>query len=144
MNTNRIGTVAPVALAGILTLFVLTAYSTHQTFAQAKPTTLTLNALIIRQSVDAHPGNVSLGGRLSSEDSGVGGATITVTGPFQGKTDGSSTDVITSRWGGPADTGIYHLPRWVSLGPGTYTFEAHYAGDSDHQSSSATTVVKMK
>ncbi|MGB6592849.1 MAG: Ig-like domain-containing protein [Candidatus Nitrosopolaris sp.] len=36
-----------------------------------------------------------------------------------------------------------HYGIGVRLGPGTHTIEAHYAGDSDHESSSATKVIPV-
>jgi hypothetical protein len=74
MNTNRIQIGAQTA-AGILTVFVLTAYSTQHAFAQTKPTTLEFSGI-----VDKHGWpTVDFEGHLTSEGSGVGGADITIT-----------------------------------------------------------------
>lgn len=69
---------------------------------------------------------IALDGQLTSEGSGVGGATIQIIG---------------------TDTGVKHLTTddfgkystSVRLDPGTHHIEAHYAGDSHHESSSSGT-----
>jgi hypothetical protein len=125
-----ISVIAPVAVAGILTLSVLTAISsTNQAFG-LKPTSLSLGAYPNKGKVGANTGTlpVSLSGTLTSEGSGVSGATITFTGVEHGATTTDS--------GG-------HYGIGVRLGPGTHTIEAHFAGDSDHDSSSATKTIPV-
>ncbi|MFZ0511334.1 MAG: hypothetical protein WAM14_06995 [Candidatus Nitrosopolaris sp.] len=130
-KTIAISVIAPVAVAGILTLAILAAISsTNQAFAQAKPTALSLGAYPNKGKVGANTGTlpVSLSGQLTSEGSGVAGATIS----FSGVDHGSTT----------TDSGG-HYGIGVRLGPGTHTIEAHYSGDSDHESSSATKVIPV-
>jgi hypothetical protein len=126
-----ISVIESVIVAGILMLAILAMISsTNQAFAQAKPTTLSLGAYQNRGKVGFNTGTlpVSLSGQLTSEGSGVVGATITFTGVNHGSTTTDS--------GG-------HYGISVRLGPGTHTIEAHYGGDSDHKSSSAGTVIPV-
>jgi hypothetical protein len=130
MNKNKIA--GPVAVTGILMLAVLaTISSTNQALAQAKPTSLSLGAFPNKGKVGATTGTlpVSLSGKLTSEGSGVGEASITITGI------GEEKHLTTNEFGSYST--FVHLP------PGTYTIQAHYAGDSDHESSSATRTVEV-
>jgi hypothetical protein len=131
MYKNKVTTVASVSLAAILTLSVLAAISsTNQAFAQAKPTTLTLGAFPNKGKVGANTGTlpVSLFGKLTSEGSDVAGASITLSGTAEG-----TKHLTTDQFGSYATS--------THLGPGTHTIDAHYSGDSDHESSSATRVI---
>lgn len=126
-----ISVIAAVTVAGILMLATLAVISsTNQALAQTKPTTLTLAAYPNGGRVGATTGKlpVSLFGKLTSEGSDVGGASITLTGTGEG-TKHLTTDQF----------GSYSTSTWLE--PGTHTIEAHYAGDSDHESSSATKVI---
>jgi hypothetical protein len=123
--------IAAVAVAGILTLSVLAVISsTNQAFAQAKPTSLTLGAYPNKGKVGFNTGTlpVSLSGQLTSEGSGVAGATITFTGVEH--------DPTTTDSGG-------HYGIGVRLNPGDHMIEAHFAGDSEHESSSATKTIPV-
>ena len=75
---------------------------------------------------------VSLFGKLTSDHSPVKGASIIITGTGEGK----QFSVITNQFGSYGSQ--------VSLGPGTHIIKAHFAGDSDHTSSSATRIVTVK
>jgi hypothetical protein len=127
--------IAAVTVAGILMLAILaTISSTNQTFAQAKTTILSLGSSPTSGHVGAHTGTlpVSLFGKLTSDHSPVKGASIIITGTGEGK----QFSVITNQFGSYGSQ--------VSLGPGTHMIKAHFAGDSDHTSSSATRVITVK
>jgi hypothetical protein len=127
--------IAAVTVAGILMLAILaTISSTNQTFAQAKTTILSLGSSPTSGHVGAHTGTlpVSLFGKLTSDHSPVKGASIIITGTGEGK----QFSVITNQFGSYGSQ--------VSLGPGTHIIKAHFAGDSDHTSSSATRIVTVK
>jgi hypothetical protein len=128
MHNNRITMVA--ALAGILAMPILAAIS-HTNHVLAKcDSSLSLGAYPNKGTVGATTGKlpVSLSGKLTCGGSEVGGATITITG-----TGGGSRDVTTNEFG---SYGLQH-----GFEPGTYTVEAHYNGDSDHTSASATRTI---
>ena len=130
-----ISVIAAVTVAGILMLAILAAISsTNQAFAQAKPTILSLGSSPTSGHVGAHTGTllVSLFGKLTSDHSPVDGASIIITGTGEGK----QFSVTTNQFGSYGSQ--------VSLGPGTHIIKAHFAGDSDHTSSSATRVVTVK
>jgi hypothetical protein len=120
--------IAPVVVAGILTLSVLAVMSsTNQAFAQAKPTTLGIGTYPCceRKTLGATV-NQGFSGKLTSEGSEVGGATIHLIG-------------VPGFW---FDT-TNNFGSWsveVPLGPGTYHIHAHYAGDSEHESSDSRTI----
>src|SRR5215831_14920520 len=86
MDKNKIVTIAPVAVAGILMLAVLAAMSsTNQAFA-AKRTELTISVTQTGPAKPIKSGKatltdvpVKISGRLTSEGSGVAGATIGIT-----------------------------------------------------------------
>ena len=121
--------VAPVAVAGILTLAILAAVSSTNQAIALKQTILTLSAYPNKGKV-IPPSTlpVSLFGQLTSEGSGVSGATITFTGVQHAST-------ITDTRG--------HYGTGVRLGSGTHTIEAHFDGDSNHHESSATIVIPV-
>jgi len=130
-----ISVIAAVTVAGILMLAILaTISSTNQTFAQDKTTILSLGSSPTSGHVGAHTGTlpVSLFGKLTSDHSPVKGASIIITGTGEGK----QFSVITNQFGSYSSQ--------VSLGPGTRIIKAHFAGDSDHTSSSATRIVTVK
>ncbi len=130
-----ISVIAAVTVAGILMLSILaTISSTNQTFAQAKTTILSLGSSPTSGHVGAHTGilPVSLFGKLTSDHSPVKGASIIISGTGEGK----QFSVITNQFGSYGSQ--------VSLGPGTHIIKAHFAGDSDHTSSSATRIVTVK
>ena len=130
-----ISMIAAVTVAGILMLDILaTISSTNQTFAQDKTTILSLGSSPTSGHVGAHTGTlpVSLFGKLTSDHSPVKGASIIITGTGEGK----QFSVITNQFGSYGSQ--------VSLGPGTHIIKAHFAGDSDHTSSSATRIVTVK
>lgn len=128
-----ISVIAAVVVAGILTLSVLAAISsTNQTFAQAKPTSLSLGAFPNKGKVgSAGTLRVSLSGKLTSEGSEVGGATIHITGTGEGK----QFTVTTNEFGS--------YSTFVDLPPGTHEIQAYFPGDATHTSSSATRVVTV-
>jgi len=130
-----ISVIAAVTVAGILMMLAIlaTISSTNQTFAQAKTTILSLGSPTSGH-VGAHTGTlpVSLFGKLTSDHSPVKGASIIITGTGEGK----QFSVITNQFGSYGSQ--------VSLGPGTHILKAHFAGDSDHTSSSATRIVTVK
>src|SRR5215469_927571 len=125
-----------VIAAGILMMLAIlaTISSTNHLFAQAKPTILSLGSSPTSGHVGAHTGTlpVSLFGKLTSDHSPVKGASIVITGTGEGK----QFSVITNQFGSYGSQ--------VSLGPGTRIIKAHFAGDSDHTSSSATRIVTVK
>jgi hypothetical protein len=131
-----ISVIAAVTVAGILMMLAIlaTISSTNQTFAQAKTTILSLGSSPTSGHVGAHAGilPVSLFGKLTSDHSPVKGASIIITGTGEGK----QFSVITNQFGSYGSQ--------VSLGPGTHIIKAHFAGDSDHTSSSATRIVTVK
>ena len=69
-------------------------------------------------------------GELKCGDSGIGGATVIITG-----IDESSNDVITNEFG------KYSLQ--VRLGAGEYTLQAYFPGDETHISATATKTLKV-
>ncbi len=121
-------------IAAILTLSVLAWISiTNQAFAQAKPTTLTLGSYPNSGKVgSAGTLRVSLFGKLTFEDSKVGGAAIWITGTGEGKQE---TAVTTNKFG------TYNTH--ADLGPGTHKIEAFFLGDAAHLSSSATKTIPV-
>jgi hypothetical protein len=131
-----ISVIAALTVAGILMMLAIlaTISSTNQTFAQAKITILSLGSSPTSGHVGAHTGilPVSLFGKLTSDHSPVKGASIIITGTGEGK----QFSVITNQFGSYGSQ--------VSLGPGTHIIKAHFAGDSDHTSSSATRIVTVK
>ena len=117
----------------VLIVGAITTMYSQQAFAQANPTSLSLGAFPNKGKVgSAGTLRVSLSGKLTSEGSEVGGATIHITGTGEGK----QFSVTTNQFGSYGSQ--------VSLGPGTHIIKAHFAGDSDHTSSSATRVVTVK
>ena len=130
-----ISVIAAVTVAGILMLAILaTISSINHVFAQAKPTILSLGSSPTSGHVGAHTGtlHVSLFGKLTSDHSPVKGASIIITGTGEGK----QFSVGTNQFGSYGSQ--------VSLGPGTHIIKAHFAGDSEHNSSSATRIVTVK
>ena len=130
-----ISVISAVTLVGILMLAILaTISSTNQTIAQAKPTILSLGSSPTSGHAGAHTGTlpVSLFGKLTSDHSPVEGASVIITGTGEDK----QFSVITNQFGSYGSQ--------VSLGPGTHIIKAHFAGDSDHTSSSATRIVTVK
>ena len=130
-----ISVISAVTLVGILMLAILaTISSTNQTLAQAKPTILSLGSSPTSGHAGAHTGTlpVSLFGKLTSDHSPVEGASVIITGTGEDK----QFSVITNQFGSYGSQ--------VSLGPGTHIIKAHFAGDSDHTSSSATRIVTVK
>jgi len=127
-----ISLIAVVAIAGILMLATIS--STNQALAQAKPTILSLGSSPTSGHVGTHTGTlpVSLFGKLTSDHSPVGGASIIITGTGEGK----QFSVTTNQFGSYSTS--------TDLGIGTHKIEAYFAGDSDHTSSSATRVVTVK
>jgi|SRR5215831_754990 len=124
-----ISEIAFVVVAGILTLSVLAVItSTSQAFAQTKPTSLSIDTYPCceRKALDSTV-NQNFSGQLTSEGSGVGGATIHIIGSAAGFWFGTTSEL-----------GRYSVS--VGLGPGTYHIHAHYAGDSEHGSSDSKTI----
>ena len=125
-----------VIAAGILMMLAIlaTISSTNHLFAQAKPTILSLGSSPTSGHVGAHTGTlpVSLFGKLTSDHSPVKGASIIITGTGEGK----QFSVITNQFGSYGSQ--------VNLGPGTHIIKAHFVGDNDHTSSSATRIVTVK
>lgn len=128
-TTITISVIAAVAVAGT-TMSVLAAISSaNQAFAQAKATSLSLAAY---PQSGRYPVRVSFSGQLTSEGSGVGGATIqiTVTGEEDMKI-GAPTNETGGYWG------------YVEVNQGTHKIEAYFPGDSTHTSSSATKTIQV-
>jgi hypothetical protein len=74
MIKKLIAVVMPISVVGVLTLAVLALItSTNQALAQEKPTELTLSVSPTTPGASSY----DVKGRLTSEGSGVGGATIT-------------------------------------------------------------------
>jgi len=133
MIQKPIGT--SVTIAGILMLAILaTILSTNHALAQAKPTILSLGSSPTSGHVGAHTGTlaVSLFGKLTSDHSPIGGASIIITGTGEGK----QFSVTTNQFGSYSTS--------THQGLGTHKIEAYFAGDSEHTSSSATRVVTVK
>jgi hypothetical protein len=131
MIKKKITMVAPIAVAGILTLSVLAVISsTNQAFAQEKPTELTLSVSPTTPGASSY----DVKGRLTSEGSGVGGATITFRtlvsaavsglGPMVTHSDGTYSETTTT---------------WTNK-PCPCTVLAHYDGDSTHAPASSKSV----
>ena len=123
--------VTPIAVAGILALAVLALISsTNQGFAQEKPTELTLSVSPTTPGASSY----DVKGSLTSEGSGIGGATITFRtlvsaavsglGPMVTNSDGSYSDTTTT---------------WTNK-PCPCTVLAHFDGDSTHAPASSKTV----
>ena len=123
--------IASVAVAAILTLSVLAVISSsNQAFAQAKPTSLTLGAFPNKGTVgSAGTLRVSLSGKLTSEGSEVGGATIHISG------EGKQFTVTTNEFGS--------YSTFVDLASGTHDIQAYFPGDATHTSSSATKTIPV-
>jgi len=124
---TSISVIVPVVVAGILILAALAAISsTNQALAQAKPTTLGIASFPCceRKTVGSEV-RQGFNVQLTSEGSGVGGATIHligVPGSQPCTTDSSGRCIVV-----------------VTLGLGTYDIHAHYAGDNEHESSDSST-----
>jgi len=103
----------------------------QQAFAM-NPTSLSLGAFPNKGKVgSAGTLRVSLFGKLTSEGSEVGGATIHITGTGEGKQFTVTTN----------EFGSYNTH--ADLGQGTHEIQAYFPGDSTHTSSSATRVVTV-
>jgi hypothetical protein len=122
-------------IAGILTFSILgmASLSINQASAQMADCQPTL-------SLDSSPrtGTVStsgflqvnLFGELICGDSGIGGATVIISGIDQG-----TRDVITDEIG--------KYSSQARLGPGEYELQAYFAGDATHISASATMTLQV-
>ena len=126
-NNNKITLIT--AVTGILTLSILAmaSLSFNQVSAQFADCQTSLSlASNPRTGTVGSSGTlpVNLLGELKCGDSGIGGATIIISGLGE-----SSQDVITNEFG------KYSLG--VPLGPGEYTIGAYFAGDATHASASA-------
>jgi len=134
MNSkNKIAVI--VALSGILTfsIIALTSLSINQASAQMADCQPTLSlASFPKTGTVGSDGTlpVNLLGELKCGDSGIGGATVIITG-----IDESSNDVITNEFG------KYSLQ--VRLGAGEYTLQAYFPGDETHISATATKTLKV-
>jgi len=116
----------------VLIVGAITAIYSQQAFAQANPTSLSLGAFPNKGKVgSAGTLRVSLSGKLTSEGSEVGVATIHITGTGEGKQFNVTTN----------EFGTYNTH--VDLGPGTHEIQAYFPGDATHTSSSATRVVTV-
>ena len=73
---------------------------------------------------------VNLLGELKCGDSGIGGATVIISGIDEG-----SRDVITDEFG--------KYSSQARLGPGGYELQAYFAGDETHISASATKTLQV-
>jgi hypothetical protein len=103
----------------------------NQAFAAAAPCNITLefNA--------GNPQHSFINGNLNCGGQGVGGATIHLT--LHGTTTGSTNKVDVQTESGSGD-----FDRAVTLVPGhSYTVDAKYDGDSDHQPASATASINI-
>src|SRR5215469_11825665 len=148
MDKNKIVMIAPVAVAGILMLAVLAAMSsTNQVFAaEKKPTELTLSAAASgpvkttenNETKETHTEvPVTISGRLTSEGSGVAGATIFIGGGKGGEGEEiNSTDTDSG--------GHYSIATEFSDHNSEHTINAHtYKIPSDYKESNATTTFKV-
>jgi len=138
-------TCAAVVVGAILTLSVLTVMSsTKQAFAQAKSTELVFSAswrpsvFILPKADPSGTAKISLAGTLYTDCNGtlgcsskVAGATIQIIGT------GTGVKHVTTD-----ERGFFHTD--VLLEPGTHHIEAHYSGDSQHESSSWTKTVRVE
>jgi hypothetical protein len=123
-----ISVIAPITVAGILFMAMLAAISLiNQAFALCV-THLSLGAYPKKEIVTG----TILSGTLKCGNSGIGGASITVT------VTGESSKRVTTD-----DKGNYDFS--ANLGPGTHTIEAHYAGNEKqgYGSTSATKIVQI-
>jgi hypothetical protein len=129
MKKNKIVKIAPVVIAGILTLTVLAAISsTNQALAQ-QTCDLTVNV----SPATAGPSPHDVTGKLTCGGSGVGGATITFTSYKSGL--GLNPNEPTAKILSPAVTnadGTYSVTGSVCAGAVCSSVIAHYAGDSEH------------
>ena len=115
----------------VLILAAIVAIYSQQAFAM-NPTSLSLGAFPNKGKVgSAGTLRVSLSGKLTSEGSEVGGATIHITGTGQGK----QFTVTTNEFGS--------YSTFVDLAPGTHEIQAYFPGDATHTSSSVTRVVTV-
>jgi len=122
---------ATAGAALVLIVGAITTMYSQQAFAM-KPTSLSLGAFPNKGTVGpAGFLRVSLSGKLTSEGSEVGGASIMITGTGEGK----QMHLTTNEFGS--------YSTFADLGSGTHTIEAYFAGDADHTSSSATRVVTV-
>jgi Carboxypeptidase regulatory-like domain len=116
----------------VLIVGAITTMYSQQAFAQANPTSLSLGAFPNKGKVgSAGTLRVSLSGKLTSEGSEVGGATIHITGTGEGKQFTLTTN----------EFGSYST--FADLAPGTHEIQAYFPGDATHTSSSATRVVTV-
>jgi len=139
MDTNKIVMIAPVAVAGILMLAVLAAMSsTNQALAaEKKRTELTISATQTgpaKNEANETKENVKFSGRLTSEGSGVAGATIAI------ECDGRECRSADTDNGGHYSVGA-ELPDHGTK----YEIEAlteHIP--SDYENSNATTTIQLR
>jgi hypothetical protein len=118
-------------VALVLIVGSITAIYSQQAFAM-NPTSLSLGAFPNKGKVgSAGTLPVSLFGKLTSEGSEVGGATIHISGTGEGKQNTVTTN----------EFGSYNTH--ADLGPGTHEIQAYFPGDATHTSSSATRVVTV-
>jgi hypothetical protein len=131
MIKKLIAVVMPISVVGVLTLAVLALItSTNQALAQEKPTELTLSVSPTTPGASSY----DVKGRLTSEGSGVGGATTTFRtlvsaavsglGPMVTHSDGSYGETTTT---------------WTNK-PCPCTVLAHYDGDSTYAPASSKSV----
>jgi hypothetical protein len=136
INKNKIATVTPIAVAGILALAVLAIAisSTNRAFAQEKPTELTVS--VSPDTFGASSYHVT--GKLTSEGQGVGGATITFTWYMSGLgiTGKNPAAAILSPTETNAD-GTYSVTGSITRD----SVIAHYAGDNEHSPATSKMIV---
>jgi hypothetical protein len=122
-------------IAGILTFSILAmaSLSINQASAQMADCQTTLSlASSPRTGTVSTSGflQVNLLGELKCGDSGIGGATVIISGIDEG-----SRDVITDEFG--------KYSSQARLGPGGYELQAYFAGDETHISASATYTLQV-
>jgi hypothetical protein len=144
MDKNKIVMIAPVAVAGILMFAVLAAISsTNQIFAaEKKRTELTLSVSPSgpakteenNETKETHTEvPVTISGRLTSEGSGVAGATIFI---GSGEEEINTTDTDSG--------GHYSIATEFPDHNSEHTIHAHtYHIPSDYEESNATTTIKL-
>jgi len=103
----------------------------QQAFAM-NPTSLSLGAFPNKGKVGSSDTlRVSLSGKLTSEGSEVGGATIHITGTGEGK----QFTVTTNEFGS--------YSTFVDLVPGTHVIHAYFPADGYHKSANATKTITV-
>jgi len=133
ISKNKITLFATIAAFLTFSILAMASLSINQASAQMADCQTTLSlASSPRTGTVSTSGflQVNLLGELKCWDSGIGGATVIISGIDEG-----SRDVITDEFG--------KYSSQARLGPGGYELQAYFAGDETHISASATYTLQV-